>query len=142
MTAQRALVLLLRFMGCVLLLAFPAVLLPESWMASTHAWLGLGEFPASMLTDYLTRSIAALYGFHGVLVLIVSRDVVRYRPIVTFLGVMGIAFGAIILAIDLNAGMPWWWIAGEGPPLAAMGLLVLLLNQAAVRKGEQKSIHP
>ena len=135
MTAQRALVLLLRLMGCVLLLAFPAMLLPESIMASTHAWLGMGEFPSSTLTDYLTRSIAALYGFHGVLVLIVSRDVTRYRPIVTYIGVMSIAFGTMMLAIDLHAGMPWWWTAGEGPPLAGMGLLVLLLNRAAGRQG-------
>ena len=88
------------------------------------------------LTDYLTRSIAALYGFHGVLVLIVSRDVVRYRSIVTFIGVMSIVFGAIMLAVDLHAGMPWWWTAGEGMPLAGMGLVVLLLNRAAGRQGQ------
>ncbi|MCZ6836679.1 MAG: hypothetical protein O7G85_12955, partial [Planctomycetota bacterium] len=118
MTSQRALILLLRFVACVLLLAFPAMLLPESVMASVHAKLGMGEFPASPLVDYLTRSIAALYGLHGVLVLIVSRDVVRYRSIVTYLGVMNIAFGIMMLGIDLHAGMPWWWTFGEGPPLA------------------------
>ena len=135
MTAQRALVLLLRLMACMLLLAFPAIVLPESWMAATHAWLGMGEFPAAPLTEYLTRSIAVLYGFHGVLLLIVAGDVVRYRAIVTYIGVMSIIFGAIMLAVDLHAGMPWWWTAGEGPPLAGMGLVVLLLNRAAGRSG-------
>ena len=86
MKSQRNLVLLLRFIACVLFRAFVAMLLPESVMVSSHAWLGLGEFPASPLVNYLTRSIAALYGFHGVLVMIVSRDVVRYKPIVTYLG--------------------------------------------------------
>ena len=133
MTAQRTLVLLLRFIGCVLLLAFGAMLLPETFMVDMHARLGLGEFPAVPLVDYLTRSIAALYGFHGVLVFIVSGDVVRYRPIVKYLGIMNILFGSMMLGIDLHAGMPWWWTSGEGPPIVAMGLLLLLLNRTTAR---------
>ena len=127
------LTLLLRFMGCVLLLAFPTILLPEAWMAATHEWLGLGEFPAATLTDYLTRSAAALYGMHGVLVLMVSTDVVRYRSLVTVLGAMNVAMGGVMLGIDLHADMPWWWTAIEGPPLMGMGVLILLLNRAAAR---------
>lgn len=131
MNPQRALILLLRFLGCVLLLAFGAVLLPESFMAAMHARLGMGDFPASPLVDYLTRSIAGLYGFHGVLLWLVSRDMARYRPIVTYLGVMSMVFGIMLIAIDLHAAMPWWWTAAEGPPLMVMGLAILLLSRAS-----------
>ena len=59
------LVFLLRLAGSVTASAFLAIFLPVEWMASTHRWLGLGEFPRAPVVDYLARSIAALYGFHG-----------------------------------------------------------------------------
>jgi hypothetical protein len=126
--AQTWLVVILRIAGGVTLLAFPAMLLPVEWMASTHAQLGLGEFPRSPVVDYLARSIAALYGFHGVLVLLVSTDPIRYRPIVWFIAVMNIAFGLMIIAIDLHAGLPGYWTALEGPPIVAFGAAIALLN--------------
>ena len=81
------------------------------------------------VVGYLARSIAALYGFHGVLVLIVSRDVVRYAPIVRYLGVMDIVFGLTMIAIDLHAGMPAMWTMIEGPSLAGTGVLILYLSR-------------
>jgi hypothetical protein len=126
-----ALVLFLRFGGVVLMLAFGAVLLPTDWMAAVHRWLGMGEFPAAPLTDYLVRSVAALYGFHGVLVLIVAGDPARYERIVLYLGVMDIVFGLMMLAIDLHAGMPIVWTAVEGPPLVGVGVLILYLRRLA-----------
>jgi hypothetical protein len=97
-------------------------------MATTHQWLGMGEFPRTAVVDYLARSIAALYGFHGVLVLIVSRDPIRYRPIVRYLGVMDIVFGGLMIAIDVQAGMPVFWTVIEGPSLIGIGLVVLYLG--------------
>ena len=55
-----------------MLLAFFAIFLPVRWMAVTHEWLGLGEFPASPLVDYLTRSASLLYAWHGGLLLVLS----------------------------------------------------------------------
>lgn len=129
--ARRLLVVVLRFSGAVLLLAFGAMLLPTSWMASTHAWLGMGEFPDVPLTDYLIRSVAALYGFHGVLVLLIAGDPVRYDRIVLYCGFMDILFGSMMLAIDLYAGMPWFWTAVEGPSLVGMGVVLLYLRRRA-----------
>ena len=128
MTVHTWLVVLLRIAGCVTLAAFPAMLLPVEWMASTHAQLGLGEFPRAPIVDYLARSIAALYGFHGVLVLIVSTDPIRYRPIVWFIAAMNIVFGLMMIAIDLYAGLPASWTALEGPPIVAFGLAIAFLN--------------
>ena len=129
-TARFLLKLVLRVGGCICLLAFLAVVMPTSWMETTHRWLGLGDFPDSALTQYLTRSIAALYGFHGVFMLILSTDTVRFRPLVRFLGWMEILFGLAVLMIDLHAGLPWWWVALEGPPVTALGVVVLWLANA------------
>ena len=111
--------------------AFGAMLLPSEWMAAAHRWLGMGEFPNAPLTDYLIRSISALYGFHGVLVLLVAGDPLRYRRIVRYLAVMDIVFGLMMLAIDLRAGMPAIWTMCEGPPLVAVGVIILYLLSRA-----------
>jgi len=121
---------LLRLGGVVTASAFATIFLPEEWMASSHAWLGLGEFPRAPIVDYLARSLAALYGFHGVLLLIVARDPLTLRPIVSYVASVNVAFGAIMLGIDLYAGMPTWWTLGEGPPIAALGLVIAWLNSS------------
>ena len=126
---KRLLVLLLRFTGCVLITAFLAIFLPVEWMASTHHALGMGDFPRAPVVDYLARSVAALYGFHGVLVLIVSGDPVKYRSIVSYIGIMNVVFGIILLGIDLHAGLPMLWTVLEGPPVVIIGIVVTALNR-------------
>jgi hypothetical protein len=81
------------------------------------------------VVDYLTRSIAALYGFHAVLLFITSTDPVRYRSIVQYVGWMNVLFGVLMVLVDLHAGMPWWWTAGEGPPITAYGIAILILSR-------------
>jgi len=127
---RRLLVALLRLGACVTGCGFFAVLLPSEWMATTHRWLGLGELPRIAIVDYLTRSNAALYGFHGVLLWVVSRDPVRYHGIVRYIGWMNIAFGAMILIIDIHAGLPAFWTIAEGPSVVILGALVLYLSRA------------
>ena len=97
-------------------------------MASTHRWLGLGEFPRTPLVDYLARSVAAMYGFHGALLFVISTDVVRYGPLVWYVAAMNVVFGFMLLAIDLHAGLPAYWIAFEGPPVVVIGMLVAYFN--------------
>ena len=127
---HRLLVLLLRFGGVVTTAGFLAVFLPVEWMAATHEWLGLGEFPRAPVVDYLARSIAALYGFHGVLLFIVAHNPVQHRTIVQYVGVMNIVFGLLLTAIDINAGMPAHWTLAEGPPIIGFGAIVLFLSRA------------
>ena len=128
-TRLRLLTFLLRLGGVVTFSAFFAMLLPIEWMASTHRWLGMGEFPRSAVVDYLARSIAALYGFHGILLLIIARDPVRYRTIVWYVAFMNFAFGVMVLLIDLHAGMPILWTIGEGPPIIVLGMAIAFLNR-------------
>ncbi len=127
---ERLLVLLLRLGGGFTAVAFLAIVLPADWMAATHRWLGMGELPEAPVVDYLARSIAALYGFHGVLLLLISRDPRRYRTIVRYAGTMALGFGVLMMPIDAYAGMPMWWTLAEGPPLAAYGIVVLYLSRA------------
>ena len=125
--------LLLRVMGTITVTAFLTMVVPPNWQAAVHEWLGLGPFPRSPVFDYLTRSIAALYGFHGVLLLVVSSDPVRYRAIVDYIGILNVTFGLMLIAIDLYAGMPWWWTAFEGPSIIPFGVLLLVLNRGTAR---------
>ena len=127
--AHKLLVIVLRIAGLITLAAFPAMFLPVDFMASSHERLGLGEFPRAAVVDYLARSIAALYGFHGVLVLLVSTDPIRYRAIVWYIAIMNITFGMMMIAIDLHAGLPAFWTALEGPPIIAFGIVIALLNR-------------
>ena len=121
----------LRLSGSVLLLAFLASLLPNAWMRVVHEeWLGMGHFPTEPLVEYLIRSVAMLYGFHGVLVWLSSMDVHRYRAIITYNGTLNVVFGTGMTVIDLKVGMPWFWILGEGPPIAAIGVVLLVLLRA------------
>jgi hypothetical protein len=124
---EKILIFLLRLAGGFMLLAWLAILLPERWMAEGHRLLQLGEFPASTLVDYLTRSISALYGMHGGLFVVLSTDVRRYAPVIRFVAVMNLVFGAVVTAIDVHAGMPWFWTWGEGPPIVAMAVAMLWL---------------
>jgi hypothetical protein len=122
-----ALKIILRLAGLVTLIAFFAMVMPEAWMASTHRALGFGEWPATPVFEYLARSIAALYGFHGGLLLLISRDPARHVAIVKYMAVMYVAFGLMVLAIDLDAGLPIWWTLAEGPPLVMTGVLIAYL---------------
>lgn len=35
----------------------------------------------------------------------------------------------LLLVIDVHAGLPAWWIAFEGPPVAAIGCVILYLTR-------------
>ena len=133
-----ALTVILRLSALVTLTAFVAMVLPEAWMASTHRALGFGEWPETPVFEYLARSIAALYGFHGGLLMLISGDPARHATIVRYMAFMYVAFGLMVLAIDLDAGMPMWWTLGEGPPLAMVGVLIAFLARD-LRKPDDRS---
>ena len=128
-TRLRFLRILLRLGGALLVTAFFAVFLPQDWMASSHEDLGMGEFPRRPVVDYLARSVAALYGFHGILLFVVATDPEKYRTIVRYLAFMNVAFGVMLIAIDLHAGLPMWWTLVEGPSVIVVGILLLILNR-------------
>ena len=133
---RQVLVMLLRVGGGLAGMAVFAIFLPTAWMAAIHEWLGLGEFPDAAVTRYLTRSLSAFYAAFGGLSILVSRDVRRFGPLITYLASVTIAFGVVITGIDAMAGMPTYWTLVEGPPTFVIGLVILLLNRRVRRDAE------
>lgn len=127
-TCQRLEVLLLRLVGSVELLAFLSVLLPRSWMEAAHHWLGMGAMPDGAIVDFMIRQASFTYGLHGVLLWILSFDVVRFRPLVIFTGISYVLAGPVFFAIDLGSGMPWFWTAGDGGSCLGFGVALLWLD--------------
>ena len=129
-------VVLLRIGAVVTFSAFAAMLMPVESMVATHRWLGLGELPRTPVVDYLARSVAALYGFHGVLLFIISRDIRQYRALVWYVAVMNVLFGSMLIAIGVHAGLPSSWVAVEGPSVIVIGVLIGVLNSRHEPAGE------
>jgi len=134
---RRALVAVLRCLGVLDLLALAAVLAPRPFLESAAQAVGL-PLPEGPLPVYLVRSASILYAVHGVLVLFLSLDVVRYRPVIRFLALVALVHGVVILGIDLFERMPLWWCVAEGPGIAAMGIVVLLLLRRAGLSAPEK----
>lgn len=124
---ERVLTLLLRLDGSIMLLALLSSIMPLAWMQETHSWLGMGELPEGPIIGYLTRSLALMYAMHGAIVLFLSKDVRRYLPVVKFVAVLAILFGAGMTALDFIVGMPWFWTACEGPILFVLYSVVFWL---------------
>ncbi|VTT99216.1 Signal peptide protein OS=Rhodopirellula europaea SH398 GN=RESH_04555 PE=4 SV=1 [Gemmataceae bacterium] len=138
MTADRRLYRLVQLNAGVLLLALPTALLPFAWMDAVHReFLGLGPLSDVPLTAYMARSLSLVYAMHGVVVLGVTLNWERYRSAVPLLAKLHVAFGLAMLANDLAAGLPWWWVAAEGPGVIAYALVVLAAARRAEREREE-----
>ena len=125
--SEKALVVLLRLSGVLLLTAlFPAVM-PFAWMETIHRQLGMGELPTGPIMGYLTRSLSAMYALHGAIVFFLSLDVRRFLPVVRCLAVLSIVFGTGMIVLDVLVGMPVAWIIGEGPFVVVLGGVILWL---------------
>ena len=125
---DRCLAITLRALGTIDMLAFVAVVMPRAWIACTHEYAGLGDFPEAPVASYLARSASALYGFYGILLWYLAGDVARYRRLISFFARLAVALGAILLVIDCSERMPLWWTAVEGPSFAAAGILIMVVQ--------------
>jgi hypothetical protein len=130
-TARRLLAWLLYGLGGMMSAAFLAVVMPTSAMAAIADWLGVGPLPRSPLTEYLTRSLSAMYGVLGVLHLYLARDVVRHLDVIVVIGWLTVLAGAIMTVVDFAAGLPPLWSWSEGPPTVLTGLAYVWLVQRA-----------
>lgn len=126
--------------GAGLMLATVAVFFPVSLMEIFHRWLGLGDFPDAPITIYLARSTSLLYAMHGAVMLYVAWDFERCQALVPLLGLLHVVLGVAMIGVDLNAGMPLYWIAGEGLPIALTGGAILwLFGRSASTSNSQSS---
>jgi hypothetical protein len=121
MNKEKTLVVLMRVASVMMLLALGAVVMPFAWMDGVHRSAGMGPLPDATIVHYLTRSASALYAAYGAVVLFLSFDVRRYRPVILFKAVIGMVIGVVMLALDIAVGMPWHWTLGEGPFIIVLG---------------------
>jgi hypothetical protein len=92
-----------------------------------HDALGMGEMPAAPIVSYLARTASLLYVIHGAVMIFVSFDIPRYRPLIVLIGFMNGLCGAAWVAIDLAAGVPAWWTVVEGPVILAVATVTVAL---------------
>ena len=124
-----ALVWLLRITAGAMLCALIFVFCPFEWMAAIHGRLGLGELPYTPLMSYLTRTLSAMYASMGAVLLFISFDVDRYRPLIRLVGVLAVAGGVGVAILDAAAGLPLFWTVSEGPLTVALGGALVALTR-------------
>jgi hypothetical protein len=136
--AETVLLILLRFGGLITLAAVFFVFVPFEWMQRIAVGLTLAEPAETPLAHYLTRSLSAMYAVHGALVFYLSFDVARYAAVARFAGAVGVVMGALLLGIDLHAGMPAFWTAGEGPFVILFGGAIYVVADRVCRGSAQE----
>ena len=129
MNYEKAQAWLLRLTGATEILAFIAVIMPRTWMETSHMWLNLGSMPGGPLIDFMIRQASYVYGMHGVSLLVIASDVKRFRPLVIFNGVSFLLAGPVFFLIDYSSGMPIWWTVSDSLACFVLGATQLWLNQ-------------
>ena len=81
---------------------------------------------------YLARSTSVLYGVHGFLMVYTGWTIRWHWRYVPLFGWLHIVIGITLLITDISAPMPLYWIAAEGGPIAALGVLILWLARRGV----------
>jgi hypothetical protein len=114
--------------GGAMLCALAFVFCPFEWMRAIHERLGMGELQYTPLTSYLTRTLSAMYATVGAILVFISFDVKRYRPLIGFLGVVAVLGGTGATILDAVLGLPAFWTATEGPFTVVLGLALIVLR--------------
>jgi len=120
---------LLRLVGLSEVLAFFAVVMPRSWMETSHLWLGLGQMPEGAVLMFLIRQASYTYGMHGISLWVIASDVKRFRPLLILNGISFLLAGPVFFLIDYTAGTPMWWTFGDGPACGLFGVAILWLSR-------------
>lgn len=135
---------LLRVLAVLDLLALIAVVLPGEMMGAVHAWLGLGPLEIQPMMLYLARTVSLLYAFQGATLWHLASDVLGYRRLIRLWGQLTLLGVVVFMAIDLSAGLPWWWCLGEAVCLALIGGSLLWaerqLSQAATAHAPRREM--
>ena len=138
--SDRSLSRLLFWIGVGTMTAFGAAVMPMAWMIEIADWMGV-ELPARPVVGYLARHLSLLYGMVGVMFVVLSRDVSRYRPLVRHLAMAAIAFGVAQAAIDIYSHMPPSYTAAESiSTIAGGGLLRWTSRHATATPSEDESL--
>lgn len=132
--SERALRWVLRVNGLITSLAIVAVFMPVGWMNDTHRYLGMGDVPTAPIFEYLARTVSFLYFVHGGLCLLLSSDVRRFGPVITYVAVVEMVFAVLLFWIDEKVGMPRSWTLTEAPAVIVISGLTLGLRVKSARR--------
>ncbi len=105
--------LLLRLLGWICLGALIPLFMPRSALDSGHRLLGLGDFPAAPIAEYLARSVCSLSAFYGGLLLLLARDVRRYVTVIKYQAVAIMVLSAVGIFAGMRAGVPAFFVIGD-----------------------------
>ena len=114
--SEKILKWLLIILGGLAVTAVVPMVMPFAWMQGANDALGLAPLADTPLTQYLTRSLSAVYAMFGVLTIYIGLDVRRYRRLIVVIGWLTGLLGLALTGIDFAVGMPPSWSWGEGPP--------------------------
>lgn len=132
---EKALSTLLFIQAGILACALPAVVTPTDWMDAVHKALGMGPLPRAPLVEYLTRSLSLLYAAWAPFFVLMALETKRYLPMVRLMGWLLLTGPAVLLPLDLWAGLPVSWVMSEVLSLLVQGAATLWLESRA-RKEE------
>lgn len=130
MDRQRLQSLLLRIAGATEILAFFAVIMPVSWMQTSHTWLGLGEMATGPVTIFMIRQASYVYGMHGISLFVLSTNVEKFRALILLNGISFLLAMPVFFIIDHTSGLPLWWSLGDSLACGFFGAMLLWLNRA------------
>ncbi|MES2571110.1 MAG: hypothetical protein V4710_13770 [Verrucomicrobiota bacterium] len=114
--------MLLRILGGICVLALIPLFVPRSWFNGGHRFLGLGDFPAAPIAEYLARSVCALCVFYGGLLLMLARDVRRFGSIIRYQAIAIMTLSATGIFAGVRAGVPAFFVIAD-----ALGCWIFLL---------------
>jgi hypothetical protein len=136
---ERRLKILLRIMGGLCLLAWVPLWMPKAWTNAGHQALGWGPFPTEPIAEYLARSVSALSGFYGGLLVALAADVRRYAPLIRYqaLAIMGLSAAGLV--VGTWAGMPFWFVGGDAVACWAYCIPTLVWLHQVERGGNQSA---
>lgn len=136
--------LVLRVIASVSLIALPAIFAPRLTVEKLSVLLDFGTPPHLPLLIYMASGASCVYLAQAVLLWLMSRDVIRYRPLIVFCGWAYLAFGPLFLWIDINAGMPSFQVAADAMSCLIGGASLLAAcycGSQHIKKSEQKNEH-
>ena len=99
---------------------------PVTWLVNIADAFDI-RFESLPVNAYLARHLSLLYAAVGVMFLQLSRDVIRYRPMIRLIGGGGVGFGLAQAMIDVMSDMPWYWTAGESVSTIVAGAVLYAL---------------
>ena len=119
----------LRLTAVVMVPALVAVVMPRSWMAAAHRGLGLGELPGGVLVEYLARTSSALYGAIGVMLWLLSCDVLKYASVIRYIGAAFVVLAlTVVTVLSPHSGEPGFaYVVIDASTGIAFGVVVLIL---------------